>query len=344
MDVDLLVYGKWPFYRLGPIQEPFSVLMSLGNLYVNLQGINDLKRRVRGENKLRRWLIVAGYAQINTWFWSSVFHTRGRVPTTKSLIKDTPLTERLDYFSATITVSFSLIYALIRVLHLQTPTSTSRLLFPIVASVVFLVSSHFTYLLSFPLGQFPYGYHTKFVVCLGMVHNVLWILWSLSFKLAYPSFTLGNRRIGFPRPYPPLDPLQHRSINAMTPLSLVILTLLAMSFELFDFRPILRVVDAHSMWHAFTIPLAIGWWALFIQDAIDLESSQLNPRGGTSGGLINEKSSMTNISSSLGSSADSEQPGRLRTPAMSAFAQAASTPPPPRRSPGARSPVKDRQD
>jgi hypothetical protein len=29
------VYGKWPFYRLGPIQEPFSVLMSLGNLYVN---------------------------------------------------------------------------------------------------------------------------------------------------------------------------------------------------------------------------------------------------------------------------------------------------------------------
>jgi post-GPI attachment to proteins factor 3 len=71
------VYGKWPFYRLGPIQEPFSVLMSIGNFFVNLQGLKDLNRRVHHENKLKRWLQLAGYAQLNTWFWSAVFHTRG---------------------------------------------------------------------------------------------------------------------------------------------------------------------------------------------------------------------------------------------------------------------------
>lgn len=71
------VYGKWPFYRLGPIQEPFSLLMSLGNLYVNLRGITEIRRRVRSENKLRRWLEVLGWVEVNTWVWSAVFHSRG---------------------------------------------------------------------------------------------------------------------------------------------------------------------------------------------------------------------------------------------------------------------------
>ena len=74
---DRIVYGKWPFYRLGPIQEPFSVFMSLGNLYVNLRGIAELRRRIREENKMRMWLEIAGWCQVNTWIWSTVFHTRG---------------------------------------------------------------------------------------------------------------------------------------------------------------------------------------------------------------------------------------------------------------------------
>lgn len=71
------VYGKWAFYRFGPFQEPFSILMSLGNLWVNLQGLRDLKRRVRTENRLRVWLYALGCVQVNTWIWSSVFHARG---------------------------------------------------------------------------------------------------------------------------------------------------------------------------------------------------------------------------------------------------------------------------
>ena len=74
----MVVYGKWPFYRFGPVQEPFSVLMSIFNLWANLTGVKELLRRVRPENQLRKWLLMAGVAQINTWIWSTVFHTRGQ--------------------------------------------------------------------------------------------------------------------------------------------------------------------------------------------------------------------------------------------------------------------------
>ncbi|WVQ85743.1 hypothetical protein IAT38_007910 [Cryptococcus sp. DSM 104549] len=267
-------YGKWAFYRLGPFQEPFSILMSLGNLYVNLRGLETLKRRVRPENKLRPWLTALAYIQINTWVWSTVFHAR-----------DTPNTERLDYFSATLTIGFTLLYAIVRIFHLQTPVASSRLLFPASAAVGFIILGHFTYLLSFPKGAFPYGYHTKFALALGMAHNLLWVAWSFSFKFPYPSFTLGSHRLAFPKPYPPNDPFASANPpDASTPALLVALTTLAMSFELLDFAPVFRLVDAHSLWHMATIPLTLAWWHFLTTDAVQLEGSLLGQRGMGYGG------------------------------------------------------------
>jgi hypothetical protein len=71
------VYGKWAFYRLGPIQEPFSVLMSFGNFWAHWEGFKEVKRRVRSGNRLRPWLFALAIIQMNTWIWSAVFHTRG---------------------------------------------------------------------------------------------------------------------------------------------------------------------------------------------------------------------------------------------------------------------------
>jgi hypothetical protein len=72
------VYGKWAFYRLGPIQEPFSVLMSIGNLWAHWVGFQEARRRVGRNNKLRKWLFALSFIQMNTWIWSAVFHTRGQ--------------------------------------------------------------------------------------------------------------------------------------------------------------------------------------------------------------------------------------------------------------------------
>ncbi|WRT66030.1 uncharacterized protein IL334_002981 [Kwoniella shivajii] len=276
-------YGKWAFYRLGPFQEVFSMLMSLGNLYVNLKGLEQLRRRVRVENGLRSWLAAMGWIQVNTWVWSTVFHAR-----------DTPNTERLDYFSATLTISFTMLYAIIRIFNLRTPISSSRLLIPVSASVGFLVLGHFTYLLSFASGSFPYGYHTKFNLVLAAVHSILWITWTLSFKYHLPTFSILGKQFGFPKPYPPNDPLLPGSVKpkeASTPLILVLLTFLAMGFELLDFAPVFRLIDAHSLWHLATIPLTIAWWHFFIEDVIELEGSMLVGRGTSPLGVQpNEKS------------------------------------------------------
>ncbi|ODO07646.1 hypothetical protein L198_01227 [Cryptococcus wingfieldii CBS 7118] len=262
-------YGKWAFYRLGPFQEPVSILMSIGNLYVNLQGVSEVRRRIRPENKLRPWLLAAGYVQVNTWVWSAVFHAR-----------DTPTTERLDYFSATLTISFTLLYALLRIFHLQTPLLTTRFLLPTCATIAFLVLGHFTYLLSFPLGSFPYGYHTLFNLVLALVHNTIWVLWSFSFKFPYPSFSFSRYTLSWPRSYPPHDAYPSPSPSqAGTPALLVALTTLAMSLELWDFSPLWRLIDAHSLWHFATIPLAMGWWSFLVQDAIELEGALMGQRG-----------------------------------------------------------------
>lgn len=83
-----VVYGKWAFYRLGPFQEPFSIIMSLGNLWVNLQGVSAVRRRIRSENKLRKWLVTLGFVQVNTWIWSAVFHARGKYSWTRLKLID----------------------------------------------------------------------------------------------------------------------------------------------------------------------------------------------------------------------------------------------------------------
>ncbi|WVF71027.1 hypothetical protein IAT40_005824 [Kwoniella sp. CBS 6097] len=303
-------YGKWAFYRFGPFQEPFSILMSIGNLYVNLKGLEQVKRRIRKENRMAPWLKGLGWVQVNTWIWSAVFHAR-----------DKPWTERLDYFSATITIAYTLLYTFIRIFHLQTPLphSSSRLLLPVAAAVSFLVLGHFTYLLSFPLGQFPYGYHTKFNLVLAGVHNVLWILWSLSFKYPYPTIKLGGRTIGFPKPYPPNHPLttKPRPKEAATPLILVLLTTGAMAFELLDFAPVFRVIDAHSLWHAATIPLTIAWWHFMVEDSIALEGSLLQSRGVSGVGLQGDQKPLTgglSASTGGGEQGDGESVNSPRTP------------------------------
>lgn len=205
------------------------------------------------------------------------------------MVIDKPWTERLDYFSATLTIAFTLLYSIIRILHFQTPLYTSRFLLPACVAVALLVLSHFKYILSFPLGQFPYGYHTMFNLCLGLIHNLLWVLWSFSFRFPYPTLRFGRfLSLSFPYPYPPHNPYKNPSPKeSSTPAVLVGLTTLAMSLELWDFAPLFRVIDAHSLWHTATIPLTMGWWHFLMADALELEGSLMG-QGGMGVGLLEE--------------------------------------------------------
>ena len=49
---------------------------------------------------------------------------------------------------------------------------------------------------------------------------------------------------------------------------------LAMLLEVFDFPPYKGYADAHSLWHASTVPLTYLWWS-FIKDDAEFRTSTL---------------------------------------------------------------------
>ncbi|CDZ97344.1 Predicted membrane protein [Phaffia rhodozyma] len=107
-------YGKWPFRRLLGMQEPASVFFSIANGVMHFRGIRSSSRRIPKSSQLRGWYLAWGYAGLNTWVWSSVFHTR-----------DKPWTEKMDYFSAGFGITFSLLLAIVRIWHLYLPPSST---------------------------------------------------------------------------------------------------------------------------------------------------------------------------------------------------------------------------
>lgn len=77
-------YGKWPFWRFYGIQEPASVLFSIGNGYYHFKGARKYFRRVGPSFPWRAIVLAYAFASVNTWVWSAVFH-----------IRDLPITEKV---------------------------------------------------------------------------------------------------------------------------------------------------------------------------------------------------------------------------------------------------------
>jgi hypothetical protein len=192
----------------------------------------------------------------------------------------------MDYFSATATIMCTLLYTLVRTFHLfpRTPGRPrgSPAMYWLVGLFSMAYVMHITYLLSGP--RFDYGWNVLFNLIMGVTHLGLWSLFSLSFSVRLP-WPLSM----IPTPYPPLDPL---TIVPKPPWSgrsaiLVIATTAAMSLELFDFPPILRIVDAHSLWHLATIFIARGWYGFLIRDVAMLEAVRAGMSGSKTTELVN---------------------------------------------------------
>lgn len=78
-------YGKWPFYRLWGMQEPASVLFSILNGYYHYKGLRRYCKRIGSNFPLRPVMVFYGFASINTWVWSTVFHARD-LPSTEKVV------------------------------------------------------------------------------------------------------------------------------------------------------------------------------------------------------------------------------------------------------------------
>lgn len=219
-------YGKWPFYRFLGMQEPASVLFSIGNGWVHYHYLHVLRREIPNAYFLKPFMLVFSLVGINAWVWSTVFHAR-----------DLAVTEKLDYFSAGLLILYSLYYALIRIFYLRHRLVLRAL--SVVVLVLFL--AHVGYL---SLVRFDYGYNMMASVVVGSLQLLLWVVWSIAQYVRKTS----------------------RRHYAYLALVSVAGTAAAMFLELLDFPPILRILDAHSLWHLATIPLMALWYRFVLLD------------------------------------------------------------------------------
>lgn len=245
-------HGKWPFYRFLGIQEPFSVLFSLANMYMHIKFGLSLRNRLPADlpAPLRRGLLVLPLAGINLWIWSTIFH-----------IRDKPWTEKMDYFSAAASILCSLYVAIVRLAALYKDDGSSmsyaakRKLLAYGLFAVF--ACHISYL---TFWRFDYAYNMAFNVTIGLTHNLIWSLWSLwQYTLPVSPRRMSNVMIA--------QRGSTRAPHFYKPFLILTLLSSCTALELLDFPPILRCLDAHALWHASTTPIVRWWYLCLLEDA-----------------------------------------------------------------------------
>lgn len=242
-------HGKWPFVRVWGVQEPFSVLFSLGNMAAHHQGLVKLRRHIPASYPLRRYYESFAIFGIVSWVFSTIFHTR-----------DFRLTEQLDYFAAGASVLYGLYYAVVRIFRLDdedritvpvpvpvpAPLARSRgrgigggrvagvsALRAWTATCCALYAGHVAYL---KLWRWSYTYNMAANVVVGVLQNSLWTWFS------YVRWKESRRTWAF------------------LPGVAVTWIMMAMGFELLDFPPLWGAIDAHSLWHLGTIVPIVLWY------------------------------------------------------------------------------------
>ncbi|KAH8736917.1 Per1-like-domain-containing protein [Ilyonectria robusta] len=231
-------YGKWPFYRFLGMQEPFSVLFSLGNLWAHWEGLKKVRTKIPASYSLRPFYIWLGYVGLVSWIASSIFHTR-----------DFRITEEFDYFAAGANVLYGLYYTPIRVFRLDRSTPRRQsVLRAWTLLCIFLYFCHVSYL---KFVRWNYTYNMTANVVVGAIQHSLWT-W----------FSFDRYR-------------KSKRVWAAWPGLVVAWIILAMSMELLDFPPWLGCIDAHSLWHLMTIGPTIVWYNFLVKDAReDIAGSQ----------------------------------------------------------------------
>ncbi|KAH9057074.1 Per1-like protein [Lactarius deliciosus] len=243
-------YGKWPFWRYAGMQEPAAVAFSLANLLMHVLGADWLRHGVHPTHPMRPYYLTWAYLSVNAWIWSAVFHTR-----------DTPLTEKLDYFSAALAILYALHMTVVRIFHLYTgtPAFPGRPKAPTTPPRMARFGHGHVRRTHCSTSASPRAlitqYNTIFNVALGLTHNALWLSFALPGRAPFSRFAM------MPRDYRPV----YTSTAALA----VALTTAATALELLDFPPLGRVLDAHALWHLATVPLAVMWYDFLLTDSQD---------------------------------------------------------------------------
>ncbi|SJX65467.1 related to PER1 protein, involved in manganese homeostasis [Sporisorium reilianum f. sp. reilianum] len=276
-------HGKWVFIRFLGAQEPLSVLFSLLNWKVHWNALFMMRKQLPDAFPLKLVYIVHTLISMNAWLWSAVFHTR-----------DTNWTEKLDYFSAASVIMSAFFFSATRLFRIA-PGSGKFVLFRRVCMGA--LGLHVLYL---SIGRFDYAYNMAANVVVGLIHTLLWLTYSLR-PTTFPSNPLVDRtaysRAAMRAAKPSLSalstptPLTNGAATPPVPVSTnigppstharqrrrlqLILGLMSASvlLELLDFAPVLRILDAHALWHLATVPITKMWYDWLVSDAQECVST-----------------------------------------------------------------------
>lgn len=112
--------------------------------------------------------------------------------------------------------------------------------------------------------RFDYGYNILANLVIGVTHNILWVLYSIP-ATPFERFPFTDNSTAISSS----GKSSSRSRWVPKPLWCVLLTTAATMLELFDFPPWFRIIDAHSLWHLATAPIAGLWYSFLVEDSRD---------------------------------------------------------------------------
>ncbi|KAJ1835962.1 hypothetical protein IWW55_003980 [Coemansia sp. RSA 2706] len=194
---------------------------------------------LNGLMHIKSWRLVQTLPRVHPMrLWLSVFVVLGSWSWFCSAVfhtRDFPLTEKLDYFSAGLNVLYIFFLGSVRMLRLSCWRKTRVV--AVCCAVPYVL--HVAYL---SLVKFDYGYNMMANAIVGLLSNVVW------FVVTFQAYRNGQ-------------PFWWK------PAVLIVLTDLAFSLEAFDFPPFADTFDAHSLWHAATVPIVAQWYSYLVDDA-----------------------------------------------------------------------------
>ncbi|XP_014485308.1 PREDICTED: post-GPI attachment to proteins factor 3 [Dinoponera quadriceps] len=156
--------------------------------------------------------------------------------------RDRPFTEAMDYSCA-----FSMVLTLLYCMLLRITYRNNKVFIMITCGYVSILCMHLSHLWS---GKINYGYNMTLNILIGLATFTVTMLWW----------------------YVNRAKLFYAYLIAWFNILTVFVTLL----ELADFPPIFWVLDAHSLWHASTVPLTLLLYRFMISDCSHLQHIIIN--------------------------------------------------------------------
>ena len=243
----LKYYGHWVFRRPYGYHEPASAFFSLCNalphfLQINKRWSSKPVASKTEEFYLKIWMVPYPYVAAITWTASTLYHSRR-----------TFHSHKFDLVTALLLIFYGLLLSIRRILG---PFSSGGLLkYPWI-----LFSAGAFMLLTWRLhamftDTITFEQHMEAAIAMATVSCFMWIAWCLF------SYDENESAIVFN-----LIPYGGSRQGRKRMLIFQVWFIAAAMMEIFDFPPIFQVFDAHSLWHACTVPLGFYWYQFIDED------------------------------------------------------------------------------